>query len=76
MLTPNRREMARLEQRGNNLRVKPAGARLAEQFVSRLRRLQRCAIRAALGHCVKGVRTAQNTSSDINLFAPTATVVT
>ena len=76
VLTPSRREVARVEDGGNNLRVKSAGARLTEQFVSCLRRFQRCAMRAPLSHRLEGVRATQNTSSDINVPAPTPTVVT
>ncbi len=68
--------MARVENGGNDLRVKSAGARLAEQFVSCLRRFQRCAMRAALSHRLERVRATQDASSDINVLAPTPTVVT
>jgi hypothetical protein len=76
VLTPSRREVARVEDGGNNLTVKSAGTRLAEEFVSRVRRVQRCTMRAALSHRVKGVRATQDASGDINVVAPTRTVVT
>ena len=70
------RDVARIEDRGRHLRVKFAGARLAEQRVSCLPRFHRCAMRAALSHRLECVRASQDASRYINIFAPTATLVT
>jgi hypothetical protein len=69
------REMARVEDGGNNVWVKSTSARLAEQFISRLRRFEGCAMRAALSHRLKCVRASQDTGCDINVPAPTAPMV-
>jgi hypothetical protein len=74
-LTSRWREVARVEKRSDDLRVQSAGARLTEHFVSRQVQFQSWPVRAALGHRLEGLGAGQNPRRDVNVPAPTATVI-
>ena len=69
VLTSSRSKVACVENGGDDVRVKSAGARLTEQFVSRLRRSQRCAMGPTPSHRVEGIR-APKTRAAISMSLP------